>query len=76
MLAGTNSIELLERPAEVRRIVESPKKRNFRDAFLCQPRIGEIAMALAQPPLANPIRNRAPLARENAMYVPHGNPHG
>ncbi len=73
--ARTNPILLLERAAEVRGIVKSPEKRDFRDALSPQVEIGEVTAALAEPPLANPIRDGAALTRENPVHVSHRNAH-
>ena len=66
---------LLERMAEMCRIIEPPEKRDFRDAFLSGSRVAQVLPAMFQPLYADPIRNRRTSPGKQAVQMAHGDSH-
>src|SRR5215472_3629470 len=74
--ARTHAKFLLKRPAEVRRIIESPEERDLRDALVLKEGVCQVALAVSEPPHPNPIRDTRSLVNEQAMEMPYRKVHG
>ena len=53
---GTRPKLLLENPAEMRRVIESPEKSDLRNTFPAQIGIRQVLSAMPQPLRSDPVR--------------------
>src|ERR1700683_1948594 len=72
VVAGTDSISVLEHSGEVRDVLESDAERDVRDAPFGLARISEQAGGQLKPSLDDPAERRRALRLEEQVKVAHG----